>query len=242
MTAPLLDVNPSATVLTLGDNAYNSGTDSQFATCYDPTWGRAKARTRPAPGNHDYATSGAAGYFRYFGAAAGIGYYSFDLGSWHLISLNSEIDVSPASPQYQWLAADLAASDATCTLAYWHKPRFSAGTGSTHGDNAFMGAVYELLFDRGADVVLVAHSHTYQRFAPMAPDGTVDTARGLRNFVAGTGGRTLDTLRLPHTGLEVSNANTLGVLEMHLGAGEYSWTFHPVAGRTFTDSGTQACH
>jgi hypothetical protein len=242
-TATILDTFPDADVITLGDNAYSQGTAAQYAGCYDPTWGRAKARTHPAPGNHEYRTPGASGYFAYFGAAAGPGYYSFDLGDWHLISLDSEIPVTPGSAQYQWLAADLTSHPTRCTLAYWHKPRFSAGAGTgQHGDNAYLGSMYALLYDRGVDVLLVGHDHNYQRFAPLDPSGAIDPARGLRNFVVGTGGRDHYADLGPHVGLEAANVDTSGVLKLSLRAEDYSWIFLPIAGRTFTDAGTQSCH
>ena len=168
-TARLLDARPAATVLALGDNAYPQGTAQQYADCYDPTWGRAKARTLPTPGNHEYDTPGATGYFGYFGAAAGPGYYSADRGTWHLVSLNdARSTASATSAQYRWLEADLAAHPAACTLAFWHRPRFSGGS---HGDFAGVAPLLALLHARGADVVLAGHDHTYQRWAPMGPSG-----------------------------------------------------------------------
>ena len=238
-TARLLDARPEATVLTLGDNAYGQGTAQQYADCYDPTWGRAKARTLPAPGNHEYDTPGASGYFGYFGAVAGPGYYSADRGTWHLVSLNSEIDMSTASAQYRWLEADLAAHPAACTLAFWHRPRFSVGT---HGDFAGVAPLLALLHARGAEVVLAGHDHTYQRWAPLAPSGAVDPARGVREFVVGTGGRSHYANGAARPGLEVADDTTSGVLELTLRAGRYDWRFLPIAGRTFTDAGSQACH
>ncbi|HEX9837786.1 MAG TPA: metallophosphoesterase, partial [Anaerolineales bacterium] len=185
-TAKLLD-NITGTVFTVGDNAYPDGTLTQFNNCYAPTWGRHKSRTKPSPGNHDYHVSGAAGYFDYFGAAAGDrskGYYSYNLGAWHIISLNSEISQSAGSAQEQWLRADLAANPKTCTLAYWHKPRFSSGQ---HGNIAGSQALWQALYDHGADVVLNGHDHTYERFAPQNPNGQADS-KGIREFVVGTGG------------------------------------------------------
>jgi hypothetical protein len=164
-TAALLD-GLSGTIATLGDHAYRSGTPQEFADCYDPSWGRHKDRTRPAPGNHDYETSGAAGYFDYFGAAAGEpgkGYYSYDLGTWHIVVLNSNCSqvggCGEGTPQEQWLREDLAAHPATCTLAYWHHPLFSSGT--EHGGNESMQPVWQALYDAGADVVLAGHEHNY---------------------------------------------------------------------------------
>jgi hypothetical protein len=238
-TALLLDARPDATVLALGDNAYGQGTAQQYRDCYEPTWGRAKARTLPTPGNHEYDTPGATGYFGYFGAAAGPGYYSADRGTWHLVSLNSEVDASATSAQYRWLEADLAAHPAACTLAFWHRPRFSGGS---HGDSGAVAPLFALLHARGADVVLGGHDHTYQRWAPMSPSGTVEPARGVRAFVVGTGGRSHYPNVAARPGLEVADDTTSGVLELTLHAGRYDWRFQPIAGRTFSDAGSQACH
>jgi Calcineurin-like phosphoesterase len=241
-TAALLD-NIAGSVFTLGDNAYSSGTPTEFSSCYDPTWGRHKSRTYPSPGNHDYNTSGAAGYFGYFGAAAGPsgrGYYSFDLGSWHIISLNSEVSMSAGSAQEQWLRADLAASTKQCTLAYWHKPRFSSGT--SHGSLVDAQPLWQALYDYGAEIVMSGHDHEYERFAPQTPSGAPDAARGIREFVVGTGGRNHDAIGTPIQNSEASNDNTFGVLKLTLGSGTYSWQFVPVAGSSFTDSGSGTCH
>jgi hypothetical protein len=242
-TAGLLD-GIAGTVYTLGDNAYSSGTAAEFNTCYDPTWGRHKARTRPSPGNHDYKTSGASAYYDYFRALAGPpgrGYYSFDLGDWHIVSLNSEITMSAGSPQETWLRDDLAASTKQCTLAYWHKPRFSSGT--QHGSNSSAQPLWEALYDVHADIVLGGHEHNYERFAPQAADGTADPANGIREFIVGTGGKShYDDQGTPLPNSEVFNGTTYGVLKLTLGAGTYSWEFVPVAGGSFTDSGTGNCH
>jgi hypothetical protein len=240
-TAALLD-NIAGSVFTLGDNVYSSGTPTEFSTCYDPTWGRHKSRTYPSPGNHDYNTSGASGYFGYFGAAAGPsgrGYYSFDLGSWHIISLNSEVSMSAGSAQEQWLRADLAASTKQCTLAYWHKPRFSSGT--SHGSLVDAQPLWQALYDYGAEIVMSGHDHEYERFAPQTPSGAPDAAKGIREFVVGTGGRNHDAVGTPIQNSEVSNDNTFGVLKLTLGSGTYSWQFVP-AGGSFTDSGSGTCH
>jgi hypothetical protein len=244
-TAKLLD-NIAGTVFTLGDNAYPDGTALQFSDCYDPTWGRHKARTRPAPGNHDYHTPGASGYFNYFGAAAGEvdkGYYSYDAGDWHIIVLNSECaevgGCERDSPQGQWLQADLAANPSACTLAYWHHPRFSSS--SVHGSNARYQDFWQLLYDAGADVVLNGHDHTYERFAPQDPTGIADPGRGMREFVVGTGGAGLYAFGTPEPNSEVREDNTHGVLKLTLYPTSYDWEFIPIAGQTFTDSGSAAC-
>ena len=244
--ALVLDGIPG-TVFTLGDNAYPDGTAADFANCYDPTWGRHKARTRPAVGNHDYLTTGASGYFDYFGAAAGDpsqGYYSYNLGAWHLIALNSNCsDVGgcgAGSPQEAWLRADLAAHPATCTLAYWHHPLFNSGI---HGNHTFMQAIWQALYDYGADVVLNGHDHNYQRFAPQDPSGVADPAHGIQEFVVGTGGKSLYSFPGATTAnTEVRNDQTYGVLKLTLSTTSYSWQFIPVAGQTFTDSGSAPCH
>jgi hypothetical protein len=230
-------------VFTAGDNAYNDGSASQFASCYHPTWGRHKARTRPAPGNHDYRTSGASGYFGYFGGAAGDpsrGYYSFDAGDAHVIMLNSEADMDAGSAQEQWLRADLAADTAHCTIAIWHHPRFNSG--SHHGNSTGTGPLWDALYDGDADVVIVGHEHTYERFAPQTPAGVADPARGLRQFVVGTGGKSHYDFGTPLATSEVRNATTYGVLKLTVDADSYAWEFVPVAGQTFTDSGSTACH
>ena len=241
-TARLLDKIPG-TVFTAGDNAYPSGTLDQYLRCYHPTWGRHQSRTRPSPGNHDYGTPGAAGYFRYFGATAGDsgkGYYSYELGAWHIIVLNSNVTMRRDSAQERWVRADLAAHPRRCTLAYWHHPRFSSGT--THGSDPRSRAVWRDLYDAGADVVVNGHEHNYERFAPMTPAGAVDTARGIREFVVGTGGESHYPLGAPLAPSEVQDDSTFGVLKLTLYPGSYAWRFIPVAGATFGDSGRGACH
>ncbi|MGH7546987.1 MAG: Ig-like domain-containing protein [Gemmatimonadales bacterium] len=240
-TASLLD-GIAGTVFTAGDNVYPDGTDSQFAQCYEPTWGRHKARARPSPGNHDYHTAGAAGYYAYFGANAGPsgrGYYSYDLGEWHLVSLNSNISMSAGSGQEQWLRADLAASTKRCTLAYWHHPRFSSGS---HGSSTASQPLWQALYDHDADVIIVGHDHNYQRFAPQTPSGAADPARGIRQFVAGMGGQSHYNFGTPIANTEAYNTTTYGVLKLTLSADSYAWEFVPVAGGTYTDSGSAACH
>ena len=241
-TARLLD-NIAGTVFTVGDNAYPNGTPSEYATCYDPTWGRHKARTRPVAGNHDYRASDATGYFGYFGAAAGdpsTGYYSYDLGAWHMIVLNSNIDMRAGSTQELWLRADLAASTKTCTLAFWHHPRFSSGT--RHGNDARSETVWNDLYRAGADLIVVGHEHNYERFAPQTATGVADPARGLRQIVVGTGGRGFYPFGTPLPNSEVRNNTTFGVLKLTLYADSYAWAFMPVAGKTYTDSGRTPCH
>ena len=242
-TARLLDANPDGTVFVLGDNAYENGSAADYSNCYNPTWGRHKSRTMPSVGNHEYNTAGATGYYGYFGAAAGDptkGYYSYDLGDWHIVVLNSNIGFIDASAQLAWLSADLSASTKSCTLAYWHHPRFSSGSG--HGNNSAMQPFWDALYAADADVVLNGHDHDYERFAPQTPSGAADNQRGIREFVVGTGGRALYSLGTLRANSQVFNASTFGVLKLTLSAGSYSWEFIPVAGQTFTDSGTASCH
>jgi calcineurin-like phosphoesterase family protein len=241
-TAALLDGIPG-TVYTLGDNVYPNGTLTEFQNCYDPTWGRHKARTKPAPGNHDYNTSGATGYFTYFGSLAGpsgVGYYSYDVGTWHVVSLNSEVAHGVGSTQEQWLRADLAASAQPCTLAYWHKPRFTSG--ANHAPDTSMTPLWQALYDFNGDVVLSGHNHQYERFAPQDASGNLDTARGLREFVAGTGGESHYNFATIQPNSEVRNSDAFGVLKLTLHANSYDWQFVPEAGKTFTDTGTGSCH
>jgi hypothetical protein len=243
-TARLLDAI-DGTVFTTGDNAYEYGTDEEFANCYHPTWGRHRTRTRPALGNHDYGTPGAAGYFRYFGAAAGEpgrGYYSYDLGAWHVIVLNSNCRFAggcgPDSPQVQWLRRDLASSPAVCTAAYWHHPRFSSGL---HGNDPTMQTIWQVLVSAGVDVALTGHDHLYERFAPLDAQGRPDPQRGLRQFIVGTGGRNHYPFRTVLPASDVRHTGTFGVLRLELATAGYAWAFIPEAGKTFRDTGTARC-
>ena len=178
-----------------GDNVYPDGTGQQFADCYGPTWGRHLDRTYAVPGNHDWHDKDLAGYLGYFGARGaptGTTWYSVEAGTWHVVMLDSQCGkiggCGADSPQGRWLAADLAASSARCTLAIWHKPRWSSGT---HGDDTTSSPFWDALYDAGADVVVNGHEHDYERFAPQDPAGRADRARGLRQFVVGTGGAEL---------------------------------------------------
>ena len=232
-------------VLALGDIQYEEGSYADFLGSYHPTWGRRKAVTAPVPGNHEYGSAGAEGYFRYFGAAAGDpekGYYSFDVGSWHLVALNSNCaevgGCEPGSPQEIWLRDDLAANPARCTLAYWHHPRYSSGW---HGSDAASRALWRALYEAGADVVLTGHDHGYERFAPQDADGGLDEARGIREFVVGTGGRSLRRFPRVAPNSEVRDHSSLGVLELTLGRRAYAWRFRPAVG-AFVDSGSYPCH
>lgn len=237
-TAALLDqINPTR-VLTLGDNAYNDGTLSQYMSYYDPNWGRHKSVTSPSPGNHDYHLANAQGYFDYFGARAPGPYYSYDLGAWHLISLAGDIDHSAGGAEEQWLKADLAAHPAQCILAYWHEPRFSSG--SEHGSDSSFDPFWQDLYAARADVILNGHDHEYERFAPQNPAGQADP-NGIQEFVAGTGGVSLYSFSTPVANSQVRNNTTFGVLKLTLHAGGYDWQFVPVAGSSFTDSGSGTC-
>jgi hypothetical protein len=246
-TARLLDSIPGD-VFAVGDLAYEDGTSDQFIQCYEQTWGRHKARTHPVPGNHDYHTADGAGYHSYFGDAAGEpgkGYYSYDLGAWHIITLNSNCSdaggCGPSSDQYRWLQNDLAAKQGTaCVAALWHHPVFTAGP--HEDDEGGMTPIFQLLYDVGADLVISGHDHYYERWAPISPAGELDTVRGLRQFVVGTGGRSLYTPERSPANLELENHETYGVLKLTLSETSYAWQFVHVAGSSFTDSGTQACH
>ena len=243
-TAVLLDRIPGI-VFTAGDNAYPSGRNRDFRECYDAGWGRHRARTRPAPGNHEYASPNAEPYFDYFGDLAGPrdrGYYSYEAGSWHVVVLNSNcgaVGCRRGSEQEQWLREDLAAHRTACTVAYWHHPRFSSGM---HGNHDRVKDFWDALYEAGADVVVVGHDHDYERFAPMTPDGELDTARGIRQFVVGTGGGDLRRFEQTVPNSEVRESGTYGVLKLTLRPNRYDWEFVPAAGATFTDSGTGTCH
>jgi calcineurin-like phosphoesterase family protein/PASTA domain-containing protein len=244
-TAALLEAR-EGTVATLGDNVYEDGTPQEFANCYEPSWGRVKARTRPAPGNHDYDTPNAAGYFGYFGPAAGEpsrGYYSYELGVWHVVVLNSNCAAvggcGPGSPQEQWLRADLAASAAECTLAYWHHPRYSSGP---HGSDAGVAAFWTALYEDGAELVLNGHDHDYERFAPQTPTGAVDRGFGIREFVVGTGGGLLEPRTSWAGASEVFDSSSHGILELTLAEGSYAWQFVHAPQTSFNDAGSDPCH
>jgi len=236
------------TVLTLGDNAYPDGTAQDFEECYEPSWGQFKERTRPAPGNHEYETGGSSAYFDYFGDAAGDpdkGYYSYELGGWHFVALNSNcgevLRCGPGSPQGRWLEEDLAANDdKACTLAYFHHPLFTSG--SYRPGIERVERLWEIFYDAGVDVVLNGHDHNYQRFAPQDPQGRADPEDGIREFVVGTGGRSNYQISQPIANTEVYNDDTYGVLELTLNPKSYDWEFVPVEGESFTDSGVARCH
>jgi 3',5'-cyclic AMP phosphodiesterase CpdA len=235
-----------ALVLALGDIVYPGGEARGFKQCFDPLWGDLKQRMRPVPGNHDYKTADAAGYYQYFGAAAGVagqGWYSFDLGSWHIIAINSMCQFiggcRAGSPQIQWLEADLAAHPAACTLAFWHHPRFSSGDGASP---LRTDAMWQALYAAGADVVVNGHDHDYERFAPLDPEGQVDPDRGIREFVVGTGGANLTQRVREAAHSEIWTRTYHGLLELELRPGRYEWRFIAAETRQVVDAGSGTCH
>jgi acid phosphatase type 7 len=244
-TAKLIEAIPG-TVMAIGDLAYPDGSRENF-TCYDKTWGRFKSRTRPSVGNHEFHSAGATFYFEYFGAAAGDpkdGYYSYELGNWHVVVLNSECKevggCQAGSRQERWLRADLASHPSACAVAYFHKPLFSSG--AAHGNDLELKPLWDALYDGNVDVIVNGHDHDYERFAPQTPDGKADPKRGIREFVAGTGGKNQRAFAEPQPNSEVRNNDAFGVLKLTLHSNGYDWQFLPIAGKTFTDSGSGACH
>ncbi len=236
-TADLLD-ELEGTVFALGDNVQGSGTPEDFNNCFHPTWGRHKDRIRPAVGNHEYNVAGAVPHFEYWGeqaGPAGKGYYSYDVGAWHIIVLNSNILFEE---QNQWLEADLAANTAKCTLAYWHHPWF---TSSAYRGAEELKRFVELLYDADADVVLTGHAHGYERFAPQDAEGLLDEERGIRHFVVGTGGAPFHPFKQTKPNSKIRML-AYGLLRMELFADRYTWEFVPIAGETFTDEGEGVCH
>jgi acid phosphatase type 7 len=239
-------VDPAA-VLLLGDIQYPSGEREGFLNAFHPAWGALKPRIRPAVGNHEYGTAGAAGYFSYFGATAGKpdqGYYSFDLGAWHVVTLNSNCSevggCGEGSPQLAWLKADLAANARTCTLAFWHHPRFSSGE---HGNDLTVTPFWDALIAAGADLVLTGHDHHYERFAPQSASGQPDPDHGMRELLVGTGGKSLYPLDdVPQPNSQVRFNGGYGVLKLRLRTTGYDWEFLAEPGQTFTDSGASECH
>jgi hypothetical protein len=249
LTASLLDTlvasASEAVVYTAGDNAYENGSGQNFADCYEPSWGRHKAITRPSPGSREYRTPGASGYFDYFGDAAGdpaLGYYSYGLGSWHIVVLNSNCDeiggCDEGSSQEVWLQADLQAADSECTIAYWQEPLFSSGVA---GGNDEVRPLVEALYDAEAEAVIHGNDHFYERFSPQTPDGIFDEDEGLRQFIVGTGGRSLDPFGAVATNSEVRINNTFGVLSLRLLPDGYIWDFLSVMTGESLDRGGAAC-
>lgn len=247
LTADLLERLPG-TVFTLGDNAYPDGTSRDFETCYGPTWGRPsiKERTRPTVGDNEYDTPGASSYFEYFGAAAGEetgGYYAYDAGAWRVYVLNSECreagGCENGSPQEAWLLNDLAAEPRECVLAMWHEPLF---TSSPSGGRSSMRNLWRVLHEAGAELVLSAHHHAYERFDPQTGGGIADTERGIVQIVAGTGGGDPEEFAAPAPNSVVRQSGVFGLLRLDLAPGSYSFEFITVGGPEFNDQGTGVCH
>jgi len=249
----LLNLNPDV-VLTFGDTQYESGTLSDFNQSFDPSWGRLKAKLRPAPGNHEYLTSGASGYFDYFNGPGnssgpagdrGKGYYSHDLGNWHLIAANSNCGsvggCGVGSPQYTWLQNDLAQDSHPCSVIYMHHPLASSDTRNFDTNPAYQ-PLLQLFYDDGGELLMVGHSHFYERFARMDASKNADGNYGFREIVVGTGGRNVYGFGSIRPLSEARNGASFGVIQLTLAADQYTWTFIPVPGQTFTDSGTESCH
>ena len=246
-TANLLNKIPG-TVFTLGDNAYTYGTAAEFKNCYGPTWGEYKKRTRPTVGNHEYYTKGAEPYFDYFGWRAGErgrGYYAYDRGAWHIVALNSNCDkiggCGRRSAQGRWLRRNLTNHRSKCTLAYFHHPLYATGRGTP---TPSVKPFWRILYNHHAEVILSGHAHRYERYAPITPGGAVARRNGIRQFIVGTGGNSGGgrIFRGQAPGLQVVKLGTPGVLRLDLSAGSYKWRFVPIAGKTFSDSGTDECH
>ena len=232
-------------VFTAGDNAYMEGSLKNYMDCYEPTWGRVKDRTRPVAGNHEYDTDPSAnGYYSYFGAFSGPppGYYSYEVGDWHIVALNSALPqsgFSGGSAQMRWLQADLAASNKRCTLAIWHHPLFTSGP---NGPNLYTRDAWRVLYEANVDVIVNGHDHLYERFAPQDPDGRPDPARGIRQFTIGTGGAALYSQARVTPNSERLITMTWGVVKFTLSSGSYEWQFIPVQGSSASDAGRGECH
>jgi hypothetical protein len=241
-TALLLD-SIRGTVFVAGDAGYATRHDpNPLATCYEATWGRHLARTRPSPGNHDYSDGGPGRYFAYFGDRAGPqqrGYYSYDLGSWHVLALNTTIRSDSGSPQDTWLRTDLEAHTGRCTIAYMHHPRFSSGP---HTERAQVIPLWKTLNEYGVSVAIAGHDHIYERFAPLDWDGRADSVNGIRQFVAGTGGAERYLFRDLLPGSEAHSGDAWGLLKLTLLSGSYRWEFIPVEKDGFRDRGESSCH
>jgi calcineurin-like phosphoesterase family protein len=249
-TAKLLEQIPG-TIFAAGDLAYESGSPYEFEHCYGPTWGRFKSRTKPALGNHEYHKGSAQGYFDYWGEQAGPrdkGFYSYELGAWHIVVLNTNCGVKElggcgaGSPQETWLKADLAAHSHACILAYGHHALFSSGIFRSHAAHPELKQFWEDLYAAHADLVLAGHEHSYERFAPQDPERNADPEHGIREIVAGTGGRSHDLLGFATPNSEVRDWDTYGVLKLTLAPEKYTWEFIPEEGKTFSDSGSGVCH
>jgi hypothetical protein len=249
-TGKLIEQIPG-TVFAAGDLAYEKGSAEEFKNCYDPAWGRFKDRTKPALGNHEYREPTASGYFHYWGAQAGPagkGYYSYDLGAWHIVVLNTNCDAkglggcAKGSVQETWLRTDLAQHLGACILAYGHHALFSSGVLKNHAVHPELKQLWEDLYAAHADLVLAGHEHSYERFAPQDPEGNPDAREGIREIVVGTGGRSHDPLGFATPNSEVRDWQTYGVLKLTLAPGNYAWEFIPEEGKPFRDNGSQVCH
>jgi 3',5'-cyclic AMP phosphodiesterase CpdA len=252
--AVVRQIKPDALLL-LGDLQYETGSLVDFQAFYEPAFGEFKSVTYPVPGNHEYFTPGAAGYFDYFNGVGvdsgrvgrrGSGYYSFNLGAWHVVALNSNClqlagGCSARSPQAAWLREDLKANRARCTLAFSHSSRFTSGE---HGNDEVMRDLWVILHDAGVDVVLSAHDHDYERFRRQDAMGRSDEKRGIRAFVVGTGGKGTARFLRGRPNSEIRDNSSIGVLTMVLKADSYSWKFVSVPGTPdpLEDSGDGTCH
>jgi hypothetical protein len=244
-TAAILDTL-QGTIFTLGDNVFPNGSAAAYHDCYGPSWGRHNGRTWAALGNHEYSLADPTPFFDYFGNRAGprgLGYYSQELGNWHIIVLNVNdmVGFEEGSAQDQWLQADLAANTKTCTLAIWHNPRFFSSNTIGWTSNAFIEELWNRLYAAGVDVVLNGHQHQYERFPPMTPTGSPDNASGIRQFNVGTGGESTEMpIAIAQHSEVISDA--FGVLKLTLDAGAYSWQFVPTVPGQFSDTGSGTCH
>ena len=240
-TALLLD-SIRGTIFIAGDVAYQTkGNPRPFLTCFDPAWGRHRARIRPALGNHDYGDDSASAYFDYFGDAAGprpSGYYSYDLGRWHVIALNTNIAIDDGSAQALWLRGDLTANAGRCTIAYMHHPRFSSGP---HTEREALVPLWRILSGRGVSVAVAGHDHIYERFAPLNAAGVADTVNGVRQFVVGTGGAHRYEIGSLLPGSEAHSSEAFGLLKLTLLPDRYRWSFVPVDANALHDEGESTC-
>ena len=244
-TGRMLEAIASDAIFTVGDNAYMVGSTDDFKNCYDPAWGRVKSKTYPVPGNHEYGQPGALPYFQYFGDRAGpagfrAGYYSYNLGNWHIVALNSPLQESGGVDQLLWLKDDLESSRARCTMAYWHYPVFTSGPSNGSVESRVMREVWQVLFDAGADLIVNGHDHLYERFAPQSPDGRRNDNFGIAQITVGTGGAPLYDFR-GSTPNSMAQLRTYGLLKLTLRDGGFESVFLPVAGGAF-DLYSGTCH